>query len=78
MRRTKLEDTLQKQLGRLSLLDQITRAIGERQDLRSIFQVVVRTLEDNLPIDFGCVCLYNADTETLTVSCVGLNSSAGG
>ncbi len=74
VRRTKLEETLQKQLGRLSLLDQITRAIGERQDLRSIFQVVVRTLEDNLPIDFGCVCLYQADTETLTVSCVGLNS----
>jgi signal transduction histidine kinase/ActR/RegA family two-component response regulator len=76
VRRTKLEETLHKQLGRLSLLDQITRAIGERQDLRSIFQVVVRTLEDNLPIDFGCVCLYNPDTETLTVSCVGLNSEA--
>ncbi len=75
VRRTKLEETLNKQLGRLSLLDQITRAIGERQDLKSIFQVVVRTLEDNLPIDFGCVCLYNADTETLTVSCVGLNSA---
>jgi signal transduction histidine kinase/ActR/RegA family two-component response regulator len=76
VRRTKLEAKLHTQLGRLSLLDQITRAIGERQDLRSIFQVVVRTLEDNLPIDFGCVCLYNPDTETLTVSCVGLNSEA--
>ena len=76
VRRTKLEEKLQTQVGRLNLLDQITRAIGERQDLRSIFQVVVRTLEDNLPIDFGCVCLYGADTETLTVSCVGLNSEA--
>jgi signal transduction histidine kinase/ActR/RegA family two-component response regulator len=76
VRRTKLEEKLQTQVGRLNLLDQITRAIGERQDLRSIFQVVVRTLEDNLPIDFGCVCLYNNDTETLTVSCVGLNSEA--
>ena len=27
---------------------------------RSIFQVVVRSLEDNLPIDFGCICLYDA------------------
>ena len=36
------------------------RAIGERQDLPSIFQVVVRSLEENLPVDFGCVCLYDA------------------
>src|SRR6185312_4716218 len=74
VQRTKLEESLKTQVGRLSLLDQITRAIGERQDLRSIFQVVVRTLEDNLPIDFGCVCLYNPDAETLTVSCVGVQS----
>ena len=44
----------------LDLLDQITRAIGERQDLHSIFQVVIRSLEDHLPIDFGCICLYDA------------------
>ena len=42
------EEKLRSQLERLSLLDQITRAIGERQDLRSIFQVVVRSLEDHL------------------------------
>ena len=75
-RRTKSEEKLQTQLGRLNLLDQITRAIGERQDLNSIFQVVVRTLEDNLPIDFGCVCLYTPEAETLTVTCVGLHSEA--
>ena len=34
------EDRLRTQLERCNLLDQITRAIGERQDLRSIFQVV--------------------------------------
>jgi len=28
------------------------------------FQVVIRTLEDNLPIDFGCVCLYNPSRQT--------------
>ena len=76
VRRTKSEEKLQTQLGRLNLLDQITRAIGERQDLGSIFQVVVRTLEDSLPIDFGCVCLYNPDNETLTVTCVGVHSEA--
>jgi len=69
------EARLQSQLGRLHLLDQITRAIGERQDLGSIFQVVVRTLEDSLPIDFGCVCLYNPEAETLTVTRVGVRSA---
>jgi signal transduction histidine kinase/ActR/RegA family two-component response regulator len=70
--RTYSEQRLQTQLGRLNLLDRITRAIGERQDLGSVFQVVVRTLEDSLPIDFGCICIYNADTEILTVRSVGV------
>jgi PAS domain S-box-containing protein len=70
------EQRLRAQVERLSLLDQITRAIGERQDLQSIFQVVVRSLEDSLPIDFGSVCLYDAAAETLTVTCVGARSGA--
>ena len=70
------EQRLRTQLERLSLLDQITRAIGERQDLLSVFQVVVRSLEDSLPIDFGCVCLYDAVTQTLTVTCIGARSEA--
>jgi PAS domain S-box-containing protein len=68
------EDRLRTQLARLNLLDRTTRAIGERQDLRSIFQVVIRSLEDHLPIDFGCVCLYDPAQEALTVSCVGAKS----
>ncbi len=70
------EQRLQTQLTRLNLLDQITRAIAERLDLRSIFQVVVRTVEDSLPVDFGCVCLYDAASESLTVTCVGAHSEA--
>jgi len=62
---------LQLQLSRLDLLHRITRAIGERHDLRSIFQVVIRSLETNLPIDFGCVCLYDAAEHALTVTSIG-------
>jgi PAS domain S-box-containing protein len=65
---------LQTQLSRLSLLDQITRAIGQRQDLPSIFQVVIRTLEDSFSIDFGCICLYDSAAELLTVAHVGTRS----
>jgi PAS domain S-box-containing protein len=70
------EEKLQTQLERLNLLGQITRAIGERQDLRSIFQVVIRSLEDSLPIDFGCVCLYDAHAAEVVVNCVGVRSEA--
>ena len=65
------EQKLRAQLARLDLLNRITRAIGERQDLPSILHVVASTLEDNLPIAFGCVCLREADSEVLTVSAVG-------
>ena len=67
---------LQTQLERLNLLDQITRAIGERQDVRSIFQVVIRSLEESLPIDFGCICLYDPHAAEVVVNCVGVRSEA--
>ncbi len=72
--RSQAEARLQTQLDRLNLLHQITRAIGERQDLPSIFQVVVRSLEDQLPIDFACLCLYDEPTRELTVSNAGVKS----
>ncbi|MDB6087318.1 MAG: Histidine kinase, partial [Gammaproteobacteria bacterium] len=65
---------LQSQLGRLDLLHRITRASGERQDLASIFQVVLRSLEDELPIDFGCMCLYDPDAEILSITTIGARS----
>jgi PAS domain S-box-containing protein len=72
--RKQAERRIHLQLEHLGLLDQITRSIGERQDLKSIFQVVVRSLEDRLPIDFGCVCLHDAAAGRLTVTCVGAAS----
>jgi PAS domain S-box-containing protein len=69
--RKQADEKLHAQLARHHLLNRITRAIGERQDLSGIFQVVMSTLEDNLPIALGCVCLYDAVSEVLTVSGVG-------
>jgi PAS domain S-box-containing protein len=74
--RKEAEIKLQAQLSRLDLLHRITRAIGERQDLPSIFQVIIRSLEDNLPLDFGCVCLYDPTAQILTVTSVGVRSEA--
>ena len=63
------------QLSRLRLLQQTTHAIAERQDLASIFQVVVGSLEDHLNVDFACLCQYDQVERELTVACVGANSA---
>jgi PAS domain S-box-containing protein len=68
------DQKLQAQLARLNLLQQITRAIGERQDIQSIFHVVIRTLEEQLPVDFCCICVYDALGNELTVTSVGSHS----
>jgi len=74
--RKQIERRIQGHLGRLDLLHRITRAIGDRQDLNSIFRVVLQNLEDNLPVDFGCVFLYDAAAEMLTVASTGAASAA--
>jgi DNA-binding response OmpR family regulator/signal transduction histidine kinase len=76
--RKQAQSKLQEQLGRLDLLYRITRAISEHQDLQSIFQVVIRRLEEDLPIDFGCVCLYQQDTEALKTVSIGVKNRAVG
>lgn len=72
LQRKTAEARVLEQLNRLSLLQQITRSIGERQDLTSIFQVVVRSLEDQMPVDFGAVCMHVGNE--LVVRCVGVRS----
>jgi PAS domain S-box-containing protein len=69
------ESRLQEQVQRLSLLDQIACAIGQRQDLTSIYQVALGSVE-SLPMDFACVCRYDALDRTLTVTQVGEHSQA--
>ncbi len=64
------------QLNQLRLLAQITQAIDERHDLASIFQAVMRMLEEQLPIDFGCLCLHDSENGLLTVQHVGTKSQA--
>lgn len=74
--RQQAEARVLQQLARLALLHQITRAIGERQDLYSIFLVVLSRLEQDLPIAFGCFCLGASGSDVLTVTAVGPASQA--
>jgi len=73
--RRRADERIRGQLEHLSLLDHITRAVGERQDLKSIFQVVVRSLDDSMPVDLACVCLHDEASNALTVDAVGLKAA---
>jgi len=64
------EQKLLAQLSRMDLLHGITRAVAERQDLVSIFQVVLRALESDFPTDFGCIGLLDDARESLVVRCI--------
>jgi signal transduction histidine kinase/ActR/RegA family two-component response regulator/HAMP domain-containing protein len=70
------ERRVRQQLQHMNLLDQITRSIGDRLDLQSIFQVVVRVLQDSLPVDFSCIALHEEPANALRVARMGAASDA--
>jgi signal transduction histidine kinase/ActR/RegA family two-component response regulator len=72
--RTRAAQQLQAQLRRLSLLDQVTRAVSSRQDPQSIFLAALGSLEDNLPVELLCVCLADREHAELTVAAVAPHS----
>lgn len=59
------EQSLLQQMKRISLLNQIARAIAQWHDLDSLFQVVLHCLEDQLRIDSGAVWLLEPTIENL-------------
>ncbi len=70
------ERRLKVQLERMQLLDRTTQAISAHQELRKVLEVVMRSLEEDLGVDFGAVCLYQTEPELLTITCVGERSAA--
>lgn len=69
--RKQAQTKLHTQVTKLSLLQRITRGIGERQDLNSIYQLVIDSLEENFPADFACICSYLPATQILVINNVG-------
>ena len=66
-RREASERKLAAQLQHMRLLDHITRAVGERQDLRSIIRVVVCSVEQNLPVDACRIVLQDGQAGAMPV-----------
>ncbi len=73
--RGRTEAALQQQFVRISLLNQITQAISDRQDTDSILHVVLRQLEEHLGIDLGILALFDAGPRTLNVSALCVKNS---
>jgi signal transduction histidine kinase/ActR/RegA family two-component response regulator len=65
---------LQSQLARMDLLHQITRAIGDRLDLASVFQVVCNSIERQMQVRLCAVALYDSTRQSYDVSCLGAHS----
>lgn len=69
------ERKLKVQLERMQLLDRTTHAIGSHHDSRKVFEIVLRSLEDNLGIEFACVCRYQTEPQVLAMSDIGERSA---
>jgi signal transduction histidine kinase/CheY-like chemotaxis protein len=72
--RRRTETVLQQQFARISLLNQITRTISERQDTESVLHVVLRQLEDHLNLDLGGVALFDSQTSMFHLAALRLKN----
>ena len=73
--RKRAEEGLKQQFVRISLLNQITQAISDRQDTDSILHVVLRQLEDHMGLDLGIVALLDPKAQTLNVAALRVKNS---
>jgi PAS domain S-box-containing protein len=53
---------------RLELLHRITRSIGGREDLASMYRQVMRVMTEKFGFDFGCICTFDAARYVLTIA----------
>jgi signal transduction histidine kinase len=74
--RGRAEVALQQQFVRISLLNQITQAISDRQDTDSILHVVLLELEEHLGIDLGMVALFDSKQQNFNVAALCVKNSS--
>jgi signal transduction histidine kinase/ActR/RegA family two-component response regulator len=66
--RRRAQKNLAQQLDRINLLNQITQAIANHQDVDSIHSVVLGELTERLPADFASVLLVDDEQQLLRVA----------
>jgi signal transduction histidine kinase/CheY-like chemotaxis protein/HAMP domain-containing protein len=73
--RKRTESALRQQFTHISLLNQITHAISERQDADSIFHVVLQELEHHLGLDLCAINWFDSETKNLNVAALHIKNS---
>jgi signal transduction histidine kinase/CheY-like chemotaxis protein/uncharacterized membrane protein affecting hemolysin expression len=73
--RKRTESDLRRQFVRISLLNQITHAISERQDTESIFHVVLHELEEHLGLDLCAIAWFDAETKNLNITALHIKNT---
>jgi signal transduction histidine kinase/ActR/RegA family two-component response regulator len=68
--RTHAESVVQQQLAHISLLNQITHAISEKQDVQSILSIVLQQLEEHLEIRCGAFYLFREEQAAFDLAAV--------
>lgn len=74
--RQRAEQRMASQLARMELLDQITRAIGDRLDLHGVFQVVANSIAQQLQVAFCLIAQFDDAGDRLVVNAVAAGSEA--
>ena len=72
--RKRAENALQQQFLRISLLNQITQAISDRQDTHSILYVVLHELELHFGIDLGITALFDIKARTFNITALSVKN----
>src|SRR5436190_18552918 len=75
LERHRAEVMLHHQAERISLVNQITRAVAERADLASVFHVLLGHLEDRLAVDFATACTFAPERAEFIVASHGPKSA---
>jgi len=73
--RQRAESSLKQQFIRISLLNQITQAISDRQDTDSILNVILNQLENHMGFDFGVVVVFDPKSHTLNVAALRIKDT---
>jgi PAS domain S-box-containing protein len=61
-------DNLGAQFERLELVHRITRAVIGREDVGSMFRIVLHTLEDQLGCNIACICESDDSTHSIAIT----------
>ncbi|MBI3038039.1 response regulator, partial [bacterium] len=66
--RMESNEVLKLQFTRIELLNQIARGIAGRNDLNSIFNIVLKYLYDKLPVEYGVIFLLEPNNNKILLS----------